>query len=464
VQLECRACDEAGERTSAWITAIVVDERYRTREPNPVAHFFIAGDVQSGEDLDNAALLSADTPAARHALDLFLGTVGWRHFERTADKEVAAARMPDAVLFGQQSASPQQLEQQHETQVKAALVPVRAAVEAKHADLLLARQVAQSVLDSARAELRDFEALPMEYFRVGLGATTLLLLVMACLILGVGAWRLVRRHQATLLFAGSFACLGLCLMATLLLVSLGPPTESINPRLAQPRDGIGALALNFAPRVDVPTGPPAGEFALAVKARGQVDREERLLADTSARDDRKDFRFGEFAEGKKHGSPQRGAGSIVPSAAKDGDAKKGPLAELVARYQLALLKQDAFAAGKPSTVGPAPSPPPGATTDPPKVVAMDGPGAKGKSAPPETQTETEQASLRRAWVYEKVPGLEYDTLLWHPSLLLTGGSGQVAFDVPASAGNYRVLLFGNTADGRLGFYEGRLEVQPDLGR
>ncbi len=103
------------------------------------------------------------------------------------------------------------------------------------------------------------------------------------------------------------------------------------------------------------------------------------------------------------------------------------------------------------------------------------PGAAGKGGKARTdqkdngiaKTAEEKAKhdgTRRAFVPDLVAGVEFDTLLWHPALFLNGGAAQVAFDVPAWAGSYRVLLFGNSADGRLGFYEGRLEIQPDLGR
>jgi hypothetical protein len=67
-------------------------------------------------------------------------------------------------------------------------------------------------------------------------------------------------------------------------------------------------------------------------------------------------------------------------------------------------------------------------------------------------------------VFNYLHGPEQDTLLWHPALFLPDGTAQIGFDVPMSAGTYRVLLIGNTADGRLGFYQGQLEVQPEPAR
>jgi hypothetical protein len=84
--------------------------------------------------------------------------------------------------------------------------------------------------------------------------------------------------------------------------------------------------------------------------------------------------------------------------------------------------------------------------------------------PPALAKELSEQQARRTYSFEYVAGLEHDTLLWHPALFLANGSAQVAFDVPVSAGTYRVLLLGNTPDGTLGFYEGRLEVQAEPAR
>jgi hypothetical protein len=463
-QLQVRARNEAGDPAQCWLTAVVADERYRTREPNPITHFFIAGDVRSGEDLDDATLLAADTPAARQSLDVFLGTAGWRHFEPAAPRDVAGGVAADAALVGLQSSSPRALEQRHEAEVKQAIEPVRIAVEAKHADLTRQREAAQALLETARATLREYQALPAEYLRMGLGAATTGLLALACLALCIGAWRLVRRHQATLLFGGSFACLGLCLVATLVLLSLSPTTELRDDRLTEAMDGL-APWLHFVPRIDVPTGSPTGPVVLGPTAPHMAERVDRVMADATLRDDGNDKRLADLGEGKKHASLQRGAGPApqAKDAKHDGD-KKGPHADVVAqylkRYQQALDEQAAYTV-KPKLGAIAPDTGPGATL---VGKGKGGPETKARANPVLAQKEAEQLAMRRAWVYEKAPGLEHDTLLWHPSLFLASGSTQVAFDVPSSAGSYRVLLFGQTADGRLGFYEGRLDVQPDLGR
>ena len=62
-------------------------------------------------------------------------------------------------------------------------------------------------------------------------------------------------------------------------------------------------------------------------------------------------------------------------------------------------------------------------------------------------------------------GPETGTLLWQPDLTVTDGSAPLTFETGSRPAGYRILLLGHSADGRLGFYQGRIDVQaPDTGR
>jgi hypothetical protein len=52
-----------------------------------------------------------------------------------------------------------------------------------------------------------------------------------------------------------------------------------------------------------------------------------------------------------------------------------------------------------------------------------------------------------------------DTLLWYPALYSADGTADVSFDLSQNLSNYRILLYANSPSGRLGFYEGNLEVR-----
>jgi hypothetical protein len=480
VQMEWRASDEQGERVPAWVVAAVVDERVRSREPNPVAHFFIAGDVRGGEDLDNAALLTADAAEARQALDLFLGTAGWRHFEPVPGEDLTAVAPTNAAFFAIENGTVRSLQTDYEAKVEQALAPIRLAMLQQIADATRDRQTAQGRLEAAQAELRAYEARPLEYFRLGLGVTTLVLVGLACLTLAVGAWRLVRNRPATLLFAGSFACVGLCLIATLLLTSLtGNLGESPGPFAAGEQADRVPAWLGFAPRLSgsVAQGLPTGEFA-------RVDQRPRMLAQAKAADRSLVAKETEEATlrdlqdaAKKFPVMQQLRSYALNSgqlAMKDSPAKKAVPQDLAKRFESAateghLATSPESEPKSPPPPGPPPkSPPkplPAASTTAPKADKGGDDKKKVMNAAGIAREDLlAEQFARRSWVFNDGSGVEVDTLLWHPGLYLKSGSARVAFDVPATAGSYRVLLFGHTANGRVGFYEGYLDVQPELGR
>lgn len=455
VQLELRARDQKGEPIPTWVLAAVIDERFRTREPNLIAHFFIAGDISTGEDLDNAALLAAETPEARQALDLFLGTAGWRRFETVPEK--AAAALAEAGFIGMENASPRALQAQHAARVEEALTPVRLNVQARYTALTTARLSAQAALNRAVSELRDYDAQPQEYLRVGLGAVTLLLLGISVAMMAVGAWRLVRRRQATPLFAGTFACLGLCLVSMYVLSGIGPVSESVPGPLDNVRGAELRLPdwLNFLPRFrDTADRPPVGQFAAAAPRRAEAEAKAVASGPTQ---DRRTNVLAELPDAKNFFLANEFRGVALKDGLGKGQAAQTLPSELFRRWQKAdqdnVKALDSLAKGGSG---------PGFFAG-----ALPGGGVHPNTAnfpggPVEEQLRAEQT--KRVFIYNRAPGVEQDTLLWYPALFLANGSAQVAFDVPGDAGAYRVLLLGHTADGRLGCYEGRLEVQPEPGR
>jgi hypothetical protein len=52
-----------------------------------------------------------------------------------------------------------------------------------------------------------------------------------------------------------------------------------------------------------------------------------------------------------------------------------------------------------------------------------------------------------------------DTLLWHPVLFAEDGHAEISFGLPGNLTSYRVLLYGNSPSGRLGVFQGQLEVR-----
>ena len=87
-------------------------------------------------------------------------------------------------------------------------------------------------------------------------------------------------------------------------------------------------------------------------------------------------------------------------------------------------------------------------------------GMAGTRAPDSAQTD----GYFREYAHKKPqPPVRVDlqeTLLWHPNLIAQDGNAKVSFDASQNLGKYRILIYANSSDGRLGFYEGSLEVRP----
>ena len=83
--LSLRAADEAGRPAAAVLYAAVVDadaaaQADGRRDRLLTTHFLLAGEVQRPDDLEHVDFLLTDGPKAAEALDLLLGTQGWRRF------------------------------------------------------------------------------------------------------------------------------------------------------------------------------------------------------------------------------------------------------------------------------------------------------------------------------------------------------------------------------------------------
>ncbi|MBX9581695.1 MAG: hypothetical protein K2X87_15440, partial [Gemmataceae bacterium] len=76
------ATDETGKPAAAILWAAVVNAANvpGPADRSPAAHFLLAGEVRTPDELEYADFLLSDHPKAGAALDLVLGTQGWRRF------------------------------------------------------------------------------------------------------------------------------------------------------------------------------------------------------------------------------------------------------------------------------------------------------------------------------------------------------------------------------------------------
>src|SRR5262249_4301437 len=151
--------------------------RLERKERSLAAHFYLAGDV-AGEELDNADLALTDTPASCQALDLFLGTQGWRRFvpgegnivlatakpalpTTSARNEVA----PGNALTSLQSESPQTLVAYYQKNFEREVGELISGATQERANLIEQKETRLISLGQALRELADFRDLPAEYLR-----------------------------------------------------------------------------------------------------------------------------------------------------------------------------------------------------------------------------------------------------------------------------------------------------------
>ena len=100
VTLRYRATDERGEPAPAVLMVAVVDKRVLTLADEKTfrtmpTHFLLTTEVRRPEDLEYADFLLGPEPKARQALDLLLGTQGWRRFAEQTNPSEFRKKNPD---------------------------------------------------------------------------------------------------------------------------------------------------------------------------------------------------------------------------------------------------------------------------------------------------------------------------------------------------------------------------------
>ncbi|HEY1188997.1 MAG TPA: hypothetical protein VGE74_15185, partial [Gemmata sp.] len=95
------ATDEKNNPAAAVLWAAVVNTGVApgARDRTLPTHFLLAGDVKGPDELEYADFLLTDHPKAREALDLVLGTQGWRRFAEQSQLPFATVRQLPGVNY-----------------------------------------------------------------------------------------------------------------------------------------------------------------------------------------------------------------------------------------------------------------------------------------------------------------------------------------------------------------------------
>jgi hypothetical protein len=408
VKVKVRATTEKGVPVPAWLLAAVVDEQAAGNETSLPAQFYLASQVQRPEDLEQADVLLRDGPQAAQALDLFLGTQGWRRFTGPEQRgtapfagpaEMSVVMLDNAALAERkfEGARVAQLERmRHDYEVR------DQQLKAEWADGLVALSRADDALHAYRTRAH-------EYTRLGLGVATLALFAVGCLTLVIGLGRTVLGRPASRPYFGTaLAALMLCVVS--FLTFSGPSddgTGSRNVVAGTDPEQLPTLKAN-------PTGLPYAPLAVAMMdgrrpaVPGMTDGDAQKLLQARSQGDR-------------------------PALAAD---KRFVQAE----HRLWNHNAEMHA----QVLGPRP----GNVAQPAATGSQEGGPTSGIHL--ETYVHTE---------YAPVGGDFHETVLWCPALPV-GPNGTVelpAFTLSDSGASYRVLLYGHSATGRLGAFTRTIE-------
>ena len=490
IEVGVQVKDEKGVPAAATLLAAAVNERVLLPgqpEQGPPAFFYLTSDVQEGADLENADFLVSDAPQARAALDLFLGTQGWRRFNipdtvaGLGQSLASAAPIPDrpAVFNRDNSAEvatrSAQLQAAGQVELRRKAVQQRGTIQEE-------RERCVQAARAAAAALADYEQMPQRGLRFGVGVLVLVLLAAGGVLLIVGCVRIVLGRRPTAAFATAFTSLLLCLVlygATTAWREHGSGRDDArwavaDKRLPQPllEAPMPRGDAQEAEAVKHPT-PPLGRFreapqqqaATALSAANTAARaRDRILADENRRAAQEQLSKGSLT--RDQATQGRSGG-----AATQEQLSKGSVAQSMKKAMGSPATGGGYGGNSPPAAGPLPPPGPagaapatrGARTAQEK--AQSDPAANqnlqlpGAAPAPASQAQLNEAQALRTYAYRNAatPGvMAPDTLLWYPALVATDGSARIGFDAPNEPATYRLLLYASSPSGRLGAYRGQI--------
>jgi hypothetical protein len=452
VQLSLLAQNEKKEFSPALLLVSVVDlsvhklANDKTARSMPT-HFLLTTEVRQPEDLENADFFLGNHPRARAALDLLLGVQGWRRFAeqdpaRFKKQNRDAGRILQATgPGGMQTNEP---EKEVMAKVDAKFTPKFVELQKKLADKekvefgnpelqqqlqmeQIGSQTAQQQISQAINRLDDYERF---LIRFALGAVVMTALLLGLLLMYLGMRRLSRGRSAAGFFVvGSLVLLFLfmgSLAGTFFLMGGRGFEHFEDPWGGRPAQAA-RMAVGMAPMApavpDVKIGDAGGPMLLA---------DEALEADLMRWDDKARGKGGPQAPGLM--APPLAAepmmGAFVPGG---GDAEMAfanlgmKMAPPVNNPERRMRQQGNFKALLRQRLGRSVNVPSG--TDP--FVIREFAHVRGPNP----------VGVRSDFT---------ETLYWHPALVLAQGKADVFFELSDASTRFQVLVYGHTADGRLG--------------
>lgn len=409
VTLTVTARDEQGRPAAAVVLLRVVDRGLLSLTGEATtrglpAHFLLASEVRKAEDLEQADFLLSDRPEARTALDLLLGTQGWRRFAEQQPERFRQqyARDADRVLVSVGTATVDFRERE--------LGRVREELQTRHDELRAENEKSVATLrallteESARARTEELRRAEDRWHALRRGSVPALAALLVLLVV-VGLLRGVPRSLRWAVPLYSALGLGVVVLLGVAAQDRGTERERMARREQEQKRRQDVEQLAFGGGRSQPGVDPA-----------RPDRDGPHIMLNQGSQGRKPNEVG------------------VPRPPVDGPAFPRPLPER------------GPVAGAPGDEGaPKPAFPPGG-------------GPRPFEPPPPPLVVREYAHLAPER-NEAAPSP--DTLLWKPVVILSSeGKATVSFDLPKAAGSFEATAAAHTLAGRLGNGRTVVEVRP----
>jgi hypothetical protein len=513
VKLSLKAQNEREKETAAVLLVSVVDKSVITLADEKTArlmptHFLLTTEVRRPEDLEYADFLLGSHPKAGQALDLLLGTQGWRRFAEQNPGQFREKFGDDAgrllAMMGQNSQTAVTFAQLETNRLQQDSMSQLAALQEKWAGANQTLQAAQSGealgprFQSLRTELASAQdessatANRLTDHResakaVGVG----LLIIVAAIFLVFSAVQVLIAIHRKFSFAVPVA-VGAGIVAIFVVtfvVQLGynfaPSPSARRNAFPMARAPVGEAA-PAAPgtafrRVEIKAERPptrVGEVRIVgneVPGKDMVHRNQELEV----------LKAGVAGEGGGRGKPVvRAQGQLLDRqqealkrgaagesiALGGGGSRKGTQGAQARRPSAAPVAKDDWVGAykKQNNVIPADrvhlwrdawerqgidafNPVPGLRREQKKTVTG---GTFGEAA----EEPSQQAPLiLREYAHQHAPSNKpeersdfVDTVFWQPALVLADGKGEVSFDLCDAVTSYQVTVLGHTLDGRIG--------------
>jgi hypothetical protein len=473
VGMTVKVTTETGAPTSAVLLGAFVDRKWlaapgQPPEVSPAAQFYLGRAVRHPEELEDAEFLLADTAQARHALDLFLGTHGWRRFVPQGERDgVTAVAMTDkqtratapsgapAVLLTDNRAKALE---DYRTTLARRQEELRGQALQQRRELADERAGKVEAAGQALASLREYEGLPREYLWRGLVGMVLVLFTIGCFCLAAGVLRVVRRNGSSRAsFSVAFVALALCVGAYSLAVNLRDEQFAVGP--------VARLTPGELPPLNA-----AAEQREQVRQMGKarkvftVATADQTTAHRAAEKSEPGDRARNEVQKKTNSEALRSFTATQPSSEL---ATMKMLQEEQAARRFGGADPAHKAKGKApgGSTGPAgvPGMAQGAQTPTfvPRPDAAGGRGGDGKNAADVAKDAASHGYVvLREYAHRQPAGaVDYqDTLFWHPALETKDGTANLDFDLSSNVTTYQLWLYGHSPSGRLGVYRGTVET------